>query len=912
MNVARKTITLIALVLILAIAFSKTFVHLLTEVWWFSAVQFDSVFWTQVTWKLLLWCVSFGAYAAFLWSHYRLAMRNARSHQWALLETKERQLNAGTDLFSNLVAVGLIFLTALIAAASSLPAWETVLKFLHVTSFGRQDPIFHKDISFYLFQLPFYERLHQWFLGMVVLAIALVALVYLLKGMIVSNQRYKVEISDRAQAHLNLLAGLLFLLVAWGSWLARYQLLYSPGKVFFGAGYTDVHARLLAYQVMSVIAVGVAILFVIAMFRRRFRLPVQGLSLFVFAFVLLKIIYPWLMQQFIVNPNELSKEKPYIHHNIQFTQAAYHLADVQQENYSAIGQLTRQSLQNEQPTIRNIRLWDYRPLLSTYRQLQEIRLYYKFTDVDVDRYTFDQIYQQVMLLARELAFAQLPKEAQTWVNQRLKYTHGYGLVMSPVNRVTADGLPELFVKDIPPVSSVDLSIQWPAIYYGEETNNYIFTGTSTDEFDYPAGNTNVMTRYSGVGGVAIPSVWHRLAYAYDLGSIQTLISNYFTNQSRIHYYRQIQERVKHIAPFLRFDPDPYLVVVDGKLKWILDGYTVSDRYPYSYPSSQVLKADQALPALGETAINNGEINYIRNSVKVVVDAYDGSLRFFVVDETDPILKTYRKIFPKLFEPKTTIPANLKAHFRYPEGLFKIQAEIYLAYHMSDPEVFYNREDLWSLPKQTYEGNEVVMEPYYVVMRLPKEVNSGFILIQPFTPANKDNMIAWMAARSNGEDYGKLLLYAFPKRTLVYGPRQIEARIDQDPQISQQFTLWSQAGSKVVRGDLLVIPIDQSLLYVEPVYLRAEQGELPELKRVIVAYDKAVAMEESLEQSLNAIFGTKPPAITPPSAGTEDRSTLRRSALELYQKSQAALRQGDWSAYGRYQKELERVLQKLAE
>ncbi|HIK19458.1 MAG TPA: UPF0182 family protein [Leptolyngbyaceae cyanobacterium M33_DOE_097] len=912
MSVARKAITLITLVLILAIASSKTVVHLLTEVWWFSAVQFDSVFWTRITWKLLLWCASFAAYTAFLWGNYRLAMRNAQSHQWALLETKERQLNAGADLFSNLVATGLIFLTALTAAVASLPAWETVLKFLHATSFGSKDPIFDRDIGFYLFQLPLYESLHQWLLGMVVLAIALVALVYLLKGMIVSNQRYRVEISDRAKSHLNVLLGLLFLMVAWGFWLARYHLLYSSGKAFFGAGYTDVHARLLAYLVMSLLAVGVAILFFIALFRRRFRLPVRGVALFVLAFVLLKIMYPWFMQQFIVNPNELSKEKPYIEHNIRFTQAAYHLADVQQENYSAISQLTRQSLQSEQPTIRNIRLWDYRPLLSTYRQLQEIRLYYKFSDVDVDRYTFDQIYQQVMLSARELAFSQLPKEAQTWVNQRLKYTHGYGLVMSPVNRVAADGLPELFVKDIPPVSSVDLSIQRPAIYYGEETENYIFTGTSTDEFDYASGNANVMTRYSGIGGVAMPSAWHRLAYAYDLGSIQILISNYFTNQSRIHYYRQIQERVKHIAPFLRFDPDPYLTVVDGKLQWILDGYTVSDRYPYSYPINQVLTTDKALPAASETAINGRKINYIRNSVKVVVDAYDGSLRFFVVDETDPVLKTYRKIFPQLFEPKTTIPSNLKAHFRYPEGLFKIQAQMYLAYHMSDPEVFYNREDLWSLPKQTYEGNEVVMEPYYVIMRLPKEVNSGFILIQPFTPANKDNMIAWMAARSNGEDYGKLLLYSFPKHTLVYGPRQIEARIDQDPQISQQFTLWSQAGSKVIRGDLLVIPIDQSLLYVEPVYLRAEQGELPELKRVIVAYDKAVVMEESLEQSLNAIFGVKPAATMPPPVGTEDLSTLRRSALELYQKSQAALRQGDWSAYGRYQKELERVLQKLSE
>jgi uncharacterized protein len=483
--------------------------------------------------------------------------------------------------------------------------------------------------------------------------------------------------------------------------------------------------------------------------------------------------------------------------------------------------------------------------------------------------------------------------------------------MSPVNQITSDGLPELYLKDIPPVSKVNLPIQQPAIYYGEETNNYIFTGTSTDEFDYPLGNTNAFTRYGGTGGVPIPSIWHRLAYAYDLSSIQVLISNYFTDQSRIHYYRQIQERVNHVAPFLRFDHDPYLVVVDGKLQWVLDAYTVSDRYPYSRPVAQMQAADQVLKAANGAAIVQDNINYIRNSVKVLVDAYDGSLKFFVVDETDPVLMTYRKIFPQLFAPTDAIPPTVKDHLRYPEDLFKIQARMYQTYHMSDPELFYNREDLWRSPKQIYEGSEVVMEPYYVIMRLPGEEKAGFIMIQPFTPTNKDNMIAWMAARSNSKDYGKLLLYEFPKKMLVYGPRQIEARIDQDPEISQQFTLWSQAGSKVIRGDLVVIPIDQSLLYVEPVYLRAEQGELPQLKRVIVVYDQSVVMGNSLEQSLNAIFGGEQVSQKGSAFVSSEASALVRSAQEAYRQSQEALRQGNWSEYGRYQKELEKILQQLA-
>ena len=646
-------------------------------------------------------------------------------------------------------------------------------------------------------------------------------------------------------------------------------------------------------------ASSIAVLLIISIGQRRLTLPLAGIGLFFVTLLLINHLYPWFIQQFIVNPNELAKEKPYIAHNIKYTQAAYHLDDVQRQNFAAEAQLTSQSLADNQATVDNIRLWDYRPLLSTYQQLQEIRLYYKFKDVDVDRYQLNGNYQQVMLSARELDFDRVPQKAQTWVNQRLKYTHGYGLVMSPVNRVTPSGLPELYFKDIPPVSSVDLKLDRPAIYYGEETDDYIFTGTTTPEFDYPLGDANAFTNYDGKGGVKLSSIWRRLAYAYDLGSLKILISNYFTNQSHIHYYRQILTRVKQIAPFLNFDHDPYLAVINGRLQWIIDTYTTSDRYPYSEP---VVQTD-ILPRYSQ-------VNYIRNSVKAIVDAYDGTVQFYVVDEADPVLATYRQIFPNLFIPRKDTPPDVKAHFRYPLDLFKLQAQMYRAYHMSNPEVFYNREDLWDLPQQTYEDSELLMEPYYLMVKLPGESQTGFILILPFTPAKRDNAIAWMAARSNGEDYGKLLLYNFPKQKLVYGPRQIEARIDQTPEISQQFTLWSQAGSKVIRGDLLIIPIEQSLLYIEPVYLRAEQGELPELKRVIVAYDKQVVMEQNLELALKTIFGKRQPQSQTAAPPTDRDATLIQSAWSTYQQAQKALRQENWSEYGRYQQKLGDILQQL--
>ena len=911
MKLRQKAILTLILIVVVSLTLFSTLVHLLTESWWFEAVSFESVFWTRITWQIGIWVATFAVFSSFLWFNYWLALRLTGDRSFSFLAGTE--LEPHTKIVSKLTALIFIVLVALSAASASAEFWTTSLKFLNATDYNRVDPIYSKDIGFYLFELPFYEGLQTWLFGLLGSGLLIAIAVYLLKGTVglnfvlprltgtkLTGQKLKLErqwqnnLQDKQKAHLILLSAAIAVTIALDFWLKRYELLYSADGVVWGAGYTDTHARLFSYWVMGIGALILGVFLTLAVWLRRTMLPVYGLVGYLLILFLVNGVYPELQQRFTVEPNELDKELPYIKHSLEFTREAYDLAKINTQNYPVASELTAEILQQEQGTIQNVRLWDYRPLLSTYRQLQEIRPYYLFRDVDIDRYTIDDNYRQVMLSPRELSYERIPQRAKTWVNQRLKYTHGYGLVMSPVNRVTSDGLPELFIKNIPPESQVDLEVQQPAIYYGEETQDYIFTGTTTPEFDFPQGNANAFTKYDGLGGVPIPGLFRKLAYAYDLNSLKILISNYFIADSRIHYYRQIEDRVSHVAPFLKFDRDPYITVIDGKLQWIIDAYTTSDLFPYSEP------------------VEPG-INYIRNSVKVLVDAKDGTMQFFVVDENEPVLATYRKIFPNLFQGQDTIPPQVREHFRYPLDLYKIQAEMYLAYHMNDPQVFYNREDLWRFATENYEGNQQSVEPYYQIMHLPGESKEEFVLILPFTPVNKDNMIAWMAARSDGDNYGNLLLYEFPKQKLIYGPFQIEARIDQNPEISQQLTLWSQKGSRVIRGDLLVIPIDGSLLYVEPVYLRAEQGELPELRRVIVAYEKEVVMRPTLEAALNALFENEASIQTPqPSTPIDADDSLIQQAAEALERAETAQREGNWAEYGRYQQQLKEIIQQLQE
>ena len=922
MKIGNYIVIAVSLILVIVFSLSRTLVHLLTEVWWFNAVDFADVFWTKLSWQVFIWVGTFLIYCLFLLGNYWIAEKLTSDRSFNFLLGTE--LAPYRNIFIKVIVIVNIILISLSAATAISSDWENFLKFLNAVDFPTKDPIYQQNIGFYIFKLPLYEGIKNWLFTLFIAGLIISIIVYALKGKFAARRQWQNFLTGSIKTHISLLLAGSMILIAVGFLLQRYELLFGYNGVVFGAGYADAHAKLLGYWVMAIVALLLAVVCVLSVWKNNLLWPTYGVVIYIVFFGLFNVLYPEFQQKFIVNPNELKKEEPYIANNIKLTREAYGLDDVETKSFPAKSELDSQALENNQGTIRNITLWDYRPLLSTYRQLQEIRPYYRFNDVDFDRYTIDGDYRQVMLSPREMVYSQVPQKAQTWVNKHLKYTHGYGLVMNPVNEVKPDGLPVLFIKDIPPVSQVNLEVEEPAIYYGEKTDTYIFTGMNTQEFDYPRSGENAFTFYSGTGGVPINSVWRKLAYAYDLSSINILISGYFTDNSKIHYYRNIKERVNRVAPFLRFDNDPYISLIDGKMQWILDAYTVSDRYPYSEPLYLSNNAGEILNRGNIGRIARGNVNYIRNSVKVMIDAYNGTMKFFVVDENDPILNTYRKIFPQLFIEKPAIPVNIKPHFRYPLDLFKIQAQIYLSYHMSSPQLFYNQEDLWRFPRQVYEDNQQLMEPYYLIMRLPeKNREEEFVLILPFTPVKKDNMIAWMSAESDGDNYGKLLLYEFPKQKLVYGPSQIEARIDQNPKISQQLTLWSQKGSKVIRGDLLVIPIEESLMYIEPIYLRAEQGELPELKRVIVAYDKEVVMTETLNESLAEIFGVevkkpeigvevKKPEIqvTEKTPETKNISELINSIAEAYSQAEAARRKDNWVEYGKSKQKFEQLLQQL--
>ena len=910
---------------LLLIACTSTLVHWLTEYWWFDTVGFPSVFKLQLGWSVLCAVLSFGAYVAVLWGNYWLALWLTRDRPFYAPKNSDwAPLIPGLTIYGG---IALIVLLAVGAAQRGAGAWETLLKFLNPTAFGVTDPIYQQDVGFYIFRMPVYQGLQQQALELSIWALIAVLAVYALRGEIRIGRGWKYLLTGAVKTHLCVLLSAIALISALGYWLARYDLLYSASGVVFGAGYTDINARLSAYNLMGVITLVVAVLFMVSLWRAGFSLPLTSLGLYAAVLILVGGVYPWAQQTLIVEPNELQKETPFIAHNLNFTRQAYGLDTVQREEFSVENTLETAALQANSSTLDNIRLWDYQTLLKTYQALQSLRTYYRFHDVDIDRYTFDDDYRQVMLAAREFDYDSFDVQAKNWVNQRLKYTHGFGVAMSPVNQVSPEGLPNFFVKNIPPESTVDINIDQARLYYGEETDHHIYTGMSTDEFDYPSNDGNANNRYDGPGGVSIGSFLRRSIYAFELGTFKPLISNYFTAESKVHYHRNIIRRAQQIVPFLQLDSDPYLAVINGRFKWIVDGYTTSDRYPYSEPLALSRNADALLandPQLIDIAQTSA--NYIRDAAKVVIDAYDGTPVVYAVGANDPVLTTYQKIFPALFTPFEEASEELKAHFRYPLNLFQIQAQMYRAYHMDDIDVFYNQEDLWQLPQQIGENDQPEqMQPYYVIMRLPNADSEEFLQILPFTPARKDNMVAWMAARCDGDQYGQLVLYEFPKQVLVYGPQQIEARIDQDTDISGQLTLWNQQGSSVIRGNLLVIPVDQSLLYFEPVYLEADTGAFPELKRVIVAFKDTVIMRNTLDEALDVIFGettsaasgpspttSSPGQTTAPSQTTDITGTrsLVEAAIAAYEEGEKALQSGDWAAYGQSQQRLGQLLQQL--
>jgi uncharacterized membrane protein (UPF0182 family) len=894
---------LVLVVGLLALTILGQAVPLYTDWLWFQEVGYAQVFLTTLGYRGTLFTAMLVTVVIMLALNLMVAARAAAPD--VLWELEDQLGLPGRMIIEPLLRRFLpvvILLIAVIAGLRATSAWEVALGYLNQTPFGATDPVFGRDLAFFVFTLPLWRLLHGWATALVAGTFVLTLLVYVLQRSLVLTARGP-RLATGARLHLLVLGAAVLALKGVGFWLDRFEIVYSPRGVVFGASYTDVHASLPVLGALAVLAGLCAIACLLQVTRPGLRLVAGGLLVLAVVWLLGLGVYPSMLQRFRVTPNELAAERPFIQHNIRMTRQAYGLDRIEEREFPADETLDARALERNAATIENVRLWDHRPLLRTFAQLQEIRTYYKFTDVDNDRYTVNGDYRQLMLSARELSYAHL--QSRIWINEHLTFTHGYGAVVGPVNRITPEGLPEFFVKDIPPQSSGGFPrITRPEIYYGEIANEYVLVRTRSPELDYPSGDQNVYTSYQGQGGVAIGSFLRKVVFAARFGEIKILLSNDLTPESRIMFHRSVPDRVRQIAPFFRFDRDPYLVVTDdGRFLWMLDGYTTTTRYPYSDP----------VPGVG---------NYVRNSIKVTVDAYHGTVTFYLADPDDPVVRAYAGAFPGLLQPLDRMPADLRVHLRYPEDLFAIQARKYAVYHMEDPQVFYNKEDLWAIPRRTIEGREREMEPYYTIMRLPGERREEFILLTLFNPSRRDNMIAWMAARSDPPSYGRLIVFNFPKQKLVYGPRQIDARIDQDPVISQQLALWNQRGSTVIRGSLLAIPIDQSLIYVQPLYLAAsEQGALPELRRVIVAYGNQIAMEPTLEQSLARIFGSRPgAAATPtvaapavaatPGAPAAGAGGLAARAWESWTRAQDALRRGDWAQYGAELKRLEETLRAL--
>ncbi len=780
---------------------------------------------------------------------------------------------------------GLFF--AVFVAMFGASKWEEILLFKNGLEVGIKDPVFSSDIGFYFFTLPLIETMRR-FLSLTVFITAIVTLVnYFLRGGILITEK-SISLDYRIKKHIGVFGLFIFGVLAVGFYIDTSKLLFSDHGVIYGAGYADINARLFTLRLLIVFTAITGVVFISSLFTGSFKWTVFPAGLTALIYIGGMVVYAPALQKFRVAPNELELEKPYIKNNINFTRFGYDLDRIQLKSFNVSYDLDARDIANNDATIKNIRLWDNNPLLRTYSQLQQIRTYYKFIDIDNDRYTINGEYMQVMLSPRELSYDDLP--SKSWINERLVFTHGNGLAMGPVSRITREGLPEFIMKDIPPVSEADIRVTRPEIYYGELPNDYVIVKTKMKEFSYPTATGNVYTKYEGTGGVLLSSFLKRIIFAAKFNTSKIFLSSDITPESRILFYRNIRERVNKIAPFIMYDSDPYMVASDnGRLYWIVDCYTVSRYLPYSTPV-------------------NKDMNYIRNSVKTVIDAYNGDISFYISDPQDIIAKVYARAFPGLFKPLSEMPQFLRKHVRYPQGMLEVQARMFASYHMTEPKVFYNKEDLWEIPSYS----DKPMQPYNTIMKLPGEDKEEYILLLPYTPSKRDNLAAWLAARCDMPNYGDLIVYVFPRDRLVFGPRQINARIDQNAYISQQLTLWGQIGSQVIRGSLLVIPIENSLLYVQPLYLAAsDRVGLPELRRVIVAYENDVVMEENLETALKRLFaGVKKAPKTTQKLAEQfpvPSGNLAKEAVRVFERALQLQRQGDWAGYGEHIKKLEQIL-----
>ena len=899
-------IVLVALALFLFFA-GPTLVSFYTDWLWYLDVGFQRVYLITLRAQGTLFTIVFSIAAVWLVANLRVALASIGEARPIIVTRQGMEValpgRRQLQTLASSAAVVIALLIGLFAAAE----WEVWAAWRNAVPFGQADPILGYDVAFYIFTLPFLQFVHGLAQALIILAALAVGAIYLVSGNLTSGFPSTVMMSRGARRHLAILAALFFATLALGAWMDRAEYLVQPSPLIHGASYTDVNARIpMAFALMVVAGLGVLLALYHAYSSAGW--PLIGAALVYVLVAAAGGAYATVVQRFVVSPNEQARETPYIQYNIEATRRAFALSEVTERGLSGDAELTHEDIERNRSTLENVRLWDHQPLLETFSQLQEIRTYYDFVSVDNDRYRINGRLRQVMLSARELNSASL--QNRTWVNERLTFTHGYGLTLGPVNQVSTEGLPVLFVRNMPPETEAGLHVDEPSLYFGELSNDYVVVRTKAREFHYPSGDDNVLTQYSGKAGVRLSTLFRKLAFALRFRAYQIVLSDDIEPDSRILFDRNIAARVRKIAPFLTFDRDPYLVLADGRLYWMVDAYTASRLYPYSSVNTSVFPRGT---------------NYIRNSVKFVIDAFDGTTTAYLADDKDPIAATYARIFPSLFTPLEKMPASLREHVRYPEDLFAIQAAVFATYHMTQPGVFYNREDQWQIPSIEENGADVEMQPYYTVMRLPGEQKEEFIQMLPFTPRRRDNLAAWLVARSDPEHYGKLEVFEFPKQKLVFGPRQVVGRINQDQTISPQITLWNQQGSQVLWGTLMVIPIEESLVYVRPLYLRGQGGRIPELRRVVVAYQNQIVMEPTLDAALARLFGgsaptpppevdqttrTAPAAPPQPSAGATDVSAAVGEARSHYDRAIEAQRAGDWAKYGEEIRLLGEALKRL--
>jgi uncharacterized membrane protein (UPF0182 family) len=881
-------------VAILIFFFSSPIVWYLTERQWYDSLGFLDVFTTKLWLQVVLAGGSLLISFAYLAINVLIALRIRSGPALRAVGIQRPNIRSATGVLG-LIGAALI---SLILSGGAGTQWSNLALYLHASPTGITEPVLGQDLSFYLLTLPFLHSIVGWSLGLGFMAVLLIGALYAWRG-----DTFDLNLSPRAVAHISVLLGVFALSLAASTWLGRYDVMYGhSNSIVWGAAYTDVMARLPLYSFQAGAGIVLAGALIANAWLRRLRIPVVAAGLWVLI-LLIGQIYPAVVQGFFVTPNAQSYELPYIAREIAGTRAAYGLSDVAVNNFTGDQPLTLKDVQNDQVTVNNLRLWDYAPLRDTYAQLQTIRTYYAFNDIDLDRYTINGQYQQLELSAREFDSSKLPPSAKNWVNTHLGYTHGYGAAASPVNAVVGEGLPDYVVKDVPPTGP--LPITQPAIYFGElpQPNDYVLAPSLTPEFDYAKGSQDVFTSYAGTHGVLMNG-GNRALWALRLGDFNLLVSSQITDKTQLLTRRKVTDRVGELAPFLSLDGDPYLVIVDGKMFWILDAYTTASTYPYSQASG----------------FQGNGINYIRNSVKVVVDAYEGTATFYIVDPKDPLIKAYAATFPSMFQPIDAMPPGLRAHVRVPVDIFNVQVEIYATYHITDPKVFFTREDVWQIPtaQNSPSSAPTPVEPYYVLFRLPGEQNPEFLLIMPYTPRGKNNMVAWVAARSDGPHYGDYVSYLLPKDKTIDGPQIVANRINQNTDISKDFTLFHSAGSQVQQGNLLVVPIGNSFLYFEPIYLKAsQQSGLPELKKVILADQAHLAYADSLQLAIDQLVGkstTAPPTTVPPTTLTAAQiqhiADLVTQANQHYAAAYAALKAGDLATFANEMAQVGKILQEL--